>query len=1759
LRNSTNANTVTIQSAVQSGNYTLSIPNLTSNADICTSLNNCAVAPGSGNYIQNQNSAAQTSSNFWIDGTGRANTSLLTPLVDTATATALNLGTTNASSISIGKAGVTTTVQGNLQGNGNLTIKNPSNFSLLNVNTGANTVSLGQTTVDSGVTFGNTSGSMGYTSFSGGYVTATRYQTSATAGLTSKITARITDPLSAPNNKFRLAIYADNAGSPGALIAQTGEGTIGPMYTTLAINATLSSSTYYWLAYITNGADANFNDITYSDATGGTSCYTSNTYTNGFPASLSGATCGGTQQYIIYVTFAASTSTAMTIDSAGNVGIGTTGPSHKLEVAGDALFRNATDSETALQIQNASGSNILTVDTANNQLVVGNDTVAGKISLSDGASRSVTITAAAQTGNYTLSIPILANNDTICTVGLNNCGGVAGANTSLSNLTTTNINQPLNRTAGNLTLQTTTSGNINISPVGTINLNQNTVLAAGKSITISGGNTASRPASPTEGMLYYDTDTHQLLVYNNSKWKASGSEAILVAASDSSAADKAAADYLADGNTAAANDGDQIQINAALTAGAGKKVLLLAGTYTIDAGISVPNNTTLAGAGSGTVITIPNSFNTNINAITNTTTGGNGTGVTIQDLRLEGNKANQSSGSMYGIYFNGVGSGSGSSAIAGGKITNVAVNNWRSTGIYLSSSSNNILTGNILQKNTSYGIYLFSSSNNNTITGTIVQGGLYGIDLDSSSNNILTGNTVQGCGFGFYLSSSSNNTLTANMALGNNSGIYLDSSSNNTITGNTTRSNNVWGISINSSNDNTITGNTVQGDINYAIYLSYSSNNTVGSNNLYDNGDTTDNNALYLTASSNNTITGNTITDSSATTTNYAINISDSTSSANYLADNTLGGGSINNAGTGTIYGGQLDASNNYIIQPAGNINLQKNTNITGTITGTSSLTLGTSSSTNGTIVLENSTNANTVTIQSAAQTSGSYTLSVPLLTANADICTSLGNCSTAAGSNYYIQNQNSAAQTTSNFWISGTGRANTSFLAPAFDVASAGTLALGNATATTINIAANNTAHTINIGTSATTNQTVNIGSKSGTSTTTISAGSGGLVLDLQQAMTVYSGGVQKMGLNTSTTSLSNQIISLNDSSGSAFIGMDEGTSNVTVAWNRTLDVAGGAEFENGFTVWSTTTSQTYTSPLGASLQAKISLSNQTLGSFSSIIAGGISSSSDATARGILIADARTVAHQATIGILSPDENDIFGISWDGDNKKAIIKTGGSGSSISLKPGNHTALRAFDTYNIRIGNTTDENPADPGARLLIMDDVAPSAAAGNGTNATNSFVVYGQTGGATTSSGYTAGTGSGVYIQGGQGGNAVSGSTNGTGGNVTLSAGAAGAGAGAAGQAGSVIIKNQSNSTTAFQVQNTGGNSLFAVDTTNSRVVLGNSTTAGKINLSDGASRSVTITAATQAGSYTLTIPALSGNSTICTDNSATACGSFIQNTTSLQSSSSFYISGTGRAATSILTPLVDTISAAALNIGTTNATSINLNQNTTVAAGKTFAMNGGGSVTTTNTSAFVIQDASSNVLFTADTSAMQIVFGNTTNGVIVSAGGIQLKGTARNTKNILLTPEYSGAVLDALSDSACVSNYTGTMTSAYDAATRMNYYNWQSSSGTAQCFDVVVQVPIPSDFDSWSGTPNIQLKSDATGTAAYALQIVPSSGTDANYSSYVSPGTIGTSWANMATSSLSGTYTAGDYLTIKVRLSSTSGANVQLGNIKLTYKSKF
>ena len=158
-------------------------------------------------------------------------------------------------------------------------------------------------------------------------------------------------------------------------------------------------------------------------------------------------------------------------------------------------------------------------------------------------------------------------------------------------------------------------------------------------------------------------------------------------------------------------------------------------------------------------------------------------------------------------------------------------------GIYLHSSSNNMLANSTVSDN-KVGILLMFSSSNMLTKNTANSNNWNGILLDSfSNNNTLHSNNASNNPSGIFLRYSSNNTLTNNTANSNKyEGIYLRSSSNNTLTNNNV-SNNEDGIFMCwFTSSNNLTSNVVNSNSEHGIYLSWcSSSNTLNSNMMSGN------------------------------------------------------------------------------------------------------------------------------------------------------------------------------------------------------------------------------------------------------------------------------------------------------------------------------------------------------------------------------------------------------------------------------------------------------------------------------------------------------------------------------------------------------------------------------------------------------------------------------------------------------------------------------------------------------------------------------------------------------------------------------------------------------------------------------------------------------------------------------------------------------------------------------------------------------------
>ena len=253
-----------------------------------------------------------------------------------------------------------------------------------------------------------------------------------------------------------------------------------------------------------------------------------------------------------------------------------------------------------------------------------------------------------------------------------------------------------------------------------------------------------------------------------------GAPTLTVAASDAIQESKDKADFECTGT----NDHTTINLAVSTLPSNGGRILLTEGTFTIGASIELPDNTQLQGMGYGTKITIPNSHNANIDAITEKT--GAGANIWVTDLALNGNDGNQSSGTMRGINIVDVFSV---------EVRNVAASDWRTCGVRIAAASandyqptvenceisdnyglglemvniNNMrVSDNELRDNVSDGITLTDCAAGTLSDGYVrdITGGM-GVALDGCSSMVVSGlNILTIDEHGLYMNDTSNCLIT---------------------------------------------------------------------------------------------------------------------------------------------------------------------------------------------------------------------------------------------------------------------------------------------------------------------------------------------------------------------------------------------------------------------------------------------------------------------------------------------------------------------------------------------------------------------------------------------------------------------------------------------------------------------------------------------------------------------------------------------------------------------------------------------------------------------------------------------------------------------------------------------------------------------------------------------------------------------------------------------------------------------------------------
>jgi parallel beta-helix repeat protein len=248
-------------------------------------------------------------------------------------------------------------------------------------------------------------------------------------------------------------------------------------------------------------------------------------------------------------------------------------------------------------------------------------------------------------------------------------------------------------------------------------------------------------------------------------------------------------------------------------------------------------------------------------------------------------------------------------------------------GIYLYSSSNNMLDNNNCSNCVSDGVYLYFLSDNNTVDNNNCSDNASGIDLHGSSyntivNNTCNSNTREGMDFDI----SNNNTVNSNTCSSNNGeGIFLWWSSNNTINGNTCSANLDPGIMLTSaSNNNTIKSNTCNANMYGGVELVLSNDNIVNDNICLDNTP-----GIDIWTSNKNTISNN---DCSNGVTGIRFYESTNNTLANNTCNSNMGSGiDLTSSSNNTMVWNQLNDNSLYgVYIKSGSFNMVWNNTFVG-------------------------------------------------------------------------------------------------------------------------------------------------------------------------------------------------------------------------------------------------------------------------------------------------------------------------------------------------------------------------------------------------------------------------------------------------------------------------------------------------------------------------------------------------------------------------------------------------------------------------------------------------------------------------------------------------------------------------------------------------------------------------------------------------------------------------------------------------------------
>lgn len=373
----------------------------------------------------------------------------------------------------------------------------------------------------------------------------------------------------------------------------------------------------------------------------------------------------------------------------------------------------------------------------------------------------------------------------------------------------------------------------------------------------------------------------------------------------------------------------QDAIDAVETLGRGI-IFVRPGTYSLSTPLVIQkNDVILLGQGSASIITLDNNVNDDV--IQLEATSGLLERVSVLNLKIDGNGANQTDGrGIHGIK-SGAGTGISNITIRNLEITaakkdaidfestvdakeclveNNYIHDNLSYGIFIGDGEDNLITNNIFKDNTSIQIY-FNSGKHNMAINNRIEGGTTGIRMSNGeTQDVISGNLIYNCsGDGILLQDNVSHTIVEGNFIDTAGGSGIQATGftgvcrYNVISDNAILNSDDEGIEMYNNSDNaaqvsknTISNNTIYKSGKNGIKLRGVQYNTIQGNTFDENG--SDGNDTYAdifirdnergapTYSLYNTISGNAINCTGANKSKYCIRENDANNNYNIVLGN---------------------------------------------------------------------------------------------------------------------------------------------------------------------------------------------------------------------------------------------------------------------------------------------------------------------------------------------------------------------------------------------------------------------------------------------------------------------------------------------------------------------------------------------------------------------------------------------------------------------------------------------------------------------------------------------------------------------------------------------------------------------------------------------------------------------------------------------------------------------------------------------------------